>query len=213
MSQRLTPQLELDAVARSIDVIGEPEHVALRQSLRRGFAAPAEEVWAALTRADRLGQWFGRVDGTLEPGGAYAIDGDAAGTVLECTTLRRLALTWESGGSASDVVVEVDAGEERTDVRLLHAADIPREQWARYGAGAGGVGWDLALLSLRRHLEEGATQPLESTPWIGSEEARSFLADSARRWGDVSIEAGCEVGEARAAAERTRAFYLGETEG
>lgn len=210
MSQRKTPQLQLDAVERTLDLIGDAGHVSMRQSLERGIEASAPEVWAALSRPERLAQWFGGVSGTLEPGGVYAINDGAAGTVLECAAPHRLALTWEHGGSTSDVVVEVESRDHGAAVRLLHVAEIPAETWAEFGAGASGVGWDLALLSLQRHLEEGAAEPLETTAWIESQEARAFLADSARRWGDVSIEAGWDAAETRAAAERTRAFYTGE---
>lgn len=209
MPRTISPEIQLDAVSRSLELIWEDGGVSATQTLGRRLGAPAQEVWSALTCPERLAQWFAPVSGTLRVGGHYAVEGGSSGTIAECTPHSRLALTWEYDGATSDVVVEIAPEDGGTRVHLLHVAVISHEMWAQFGAGAGGVGWDLGFLGLQQHLEDGAATPPESTDWIGSEQAREFMAGSSRRWADASIAAGTPTEEARAAGERTTAFYLG----
>lgn len=211
MPRTPSPETQLDAVSRSLELIWEDGGVSTTQSLSRRLDAPVPEAWSALTRPERLAQWLAPLRGTLRVGGHYTVESGASGTIVECTPHSRLALTWEFEGASSDVVVEIAPEDGGARVRLLHVAVISHELWTQFGAGAGGVGWDLGFLGLQRHLEDGATVPPESTEWIGSEQARGFLAGSSRRWADAAIAAGAPMAEARASAERTAAFYLGES--
>jgi hypothetical protein len=43
--------------------------------------------------------------------------------------------------------------------------------------------------------------------WTASEEAREFMTLSSERWAEASIAAGEDEASARAAQERTTAFY------
>ena len=72
--------------------------------------APAEEVWAALTEADRLEEWFANdVELDPRPGGEgvfrWENGEELHATVEEIEEERRLALRWDDGGE-----VELDAG-------------------------------------------------------------------------------------------------------
>ncbi|MGZ4379855.1 MAG: SRPBCC family protein [Gaiellaceae bacterium] len=77
--------------------------------------APAEEVWAALTEADRLEEWFANdVELDPRPGGEGVFRWDNGeelhATVEEVDEERRLALRWEDGGEVELTLEEVDAG-------------------------------------------------------------------------------------------------------
>jgi hypothetical protein len=101
-------------------------------------------------------------------------------------------------------------GDDRTRFTLEHVAHIDDERALQYGPGAVGVGWDLALAGLGLHLATGAANdPAESAAWMASPEGVEFITRSSRGWADASIAAGTDATEARAAEERTTAFYTG----
>jgi hypothetical protein len=97
---------------------------------------------------------------------------------------------------------------DTTELELRHVAHIPDERWDEYGPGAAGVGWDLALLGLHHHL---ADAPLDGEAWSTSEPGKAFAAAASRAWRDASITAGTAPEAATEAADRTTAFYTGET--
>ncbi len=114
----------------------------------------------------------------------------------------------------------LDAGEARTVKRLSaeaegrtrfeieHIARVDDERWAQFGPGAVGVGWDMALMGLAIHLSSGRTvDRRESTAWTAGADGRQFVSLSSQRWCDASISAGLDEAAARAAADRTTAFY------
>src|SRR6476659_2895930 len=58
------------------------------------FDADIDEVWSALTETERLGRWYGAIEGELRVGGAYrallhASGWDGTGRVEECEPPRR----------------------------------------------------------------------------------------------------------------------------
>jgi hypothetical protein len=99
-------------------------------------------------------------------------------------------------------------GPDNTELELRHVAHIPEELWGEYGPGAAGVGWDLALLGLHHHL---ADIPFDEGAWSTSEPGKSFVTAASRAWRDASITAGTAPEAAAQAADRTAAFYTGET--
>jgi len=81
--------------------------------------------------------------------------------------------------------------------------------WARFGPGAVGVGWELGLGGLGRHLGSGAPlDPQAAQAWAISEEGREFVSRS-ERWGDAAVAAGTDPAVARDWEARTTAFYTG----
>ena len=73
------------------------------------------------------------------------------------------------------------------------------------------MGWDQALLGLDLYLANGTTfDPDESEAWQLSEEGKAFARQSSEAWCRASIEFGTDPAAARAAADRTTAFYTGE---
>lgn len=202
----------IGAVTRTVstrDVGGAAARVIV---LARGFGAAPEELWDALTRAERIPRWFLPVTGDLRLGGRYQLQGNAGGEILECDAPRRLGLTWEMHGAVSWVNVRLaEDGAGGTRLELEHVAHVPGEFWDQLGPGAVGVGWDQALLGLDQHFATGETVgPQEAERWLASDEGRGFVRQSSDAWRAASVAAGTDAGAAAAAAAQTTAFYTGE---
>ncbi|MCY1157326.1 MAG: polyketide cyclase [Citricoccus sp.] len=211
-------QSQLAAVTRGIhteDREGEPSYV---QTLEQAYPASIDDVWEAVTTADRIRRWFLPVTGELEPGGRYQLQGNAGGEVLECAppTAGRASyrITWEFGGGVSWVTVRLAADGEQTRLELEHVArvaDMPAGMWETYGPGATGVGWDGGLLGLALHLNatEGSLSPGEAEAWALTDEGRSFYRGAADGWASAHVAAGADPGDAAKNADATYGFYTG----
>ncbi len=193
---------EIRAVERTIGTRGE-ERV---QTVARVYPTDVDDLWDACTSAERLPRWFLPVTGDLRLGGRYQLEGNAGGTVQECDPPRSFTVTWEFAGGVSHVTVRLTAvDDEHTRFELEHVGDVPDEFWKQYGPGATGVGWDGALLGLHLHLTDPtAAKPAEDDPAM-----HPFLVASARAWQAAAEAVGQDPDEARAAADRTIAFYTG----
>ena len=200
------PETEVAAIDRDLSVDGT-RTVA---TISRSYDTDVEDLWEACTTADRLARWFAPVSGALELGGRYQIEGNAGGTVTRCDKPDAFRVTWEFGDQVSDLVVTFTAdGPDRSRLTLTHSADVDPEFWERYGPGATGVGWDLALAGLAGHVSTGRDVRQEGLEWAASEAGRRFMTASSTAWADRSIAAGTPQDAARAAEARTTAFYLG----
>src|SRR5688572_17308686 len=73
----------------------------------RRFTQPVGDVWAALTRPERLARWLRPVRGDLRVRGRYQLADDAGGTVLRCDAPAELAVTWEVDGVTTWVHVHL----------------------------------------------------------------------------------------------------------
>jgi uncharacterized protein YndB with AHSA1/START domain len=178
--------------------------------VRRAFPAPIEDVWDACTTADRIGRWFMPVTGDLRLGGTYQLEGNAGGEILTCEPPRLLRVTWGMGeGPASEVEVRLTPGDgAETVLELAHTAVVDPAFWAKYGPGAVGVGWDLALLGLFLYLSTGRDRPEDPAAWAANPDAREFITRSSVAWGVASSQAGTPETAAAAAVAETTAFYL-----
>jgi len=211
-------QSQLAAVSRGIrteDREGQPSHV---QTLEQAYPAPIDDVWEAVTSADRIARWFLPVSGELKPGGRYQLEGNAGGEVLECVPPAdgeaSYRITWEFGGGVSWVTVRLAADGEQTRFELEHVArvaDMPAEMWETYGPGATGVGWDGGLLGLALHLggTEGSLSPAEAEAWAVTDEGRSFYRGSADGWAAAHVLSGADPQHAARNADATYGFYTG----
>ena len=179
----------------------------------RTYDTTVDDVWDALTRAERIPRWFLPVSGDLRPGGRYQLEGNAGGEITRCEPPRHLAVTWEYGGDVSWVDVRLSedpAGGTRLE--LEHVAHPPAEFWDQFGPGAVGVGWDQALMGLDHHLAGGEpVDPAEAMAWALSDEGKAFVRASSDGWYEAYVAQGADPGAARAAADRTTAFYTGES--
>jgi uncharacterized protein YndB with AHSA1/START domain len=187
---------------------GEARSVLVSQS----YPASVDDVWDACTNPDRIPRWFLPVRGELKLGGRYELEGNASGVIERCDPPKSFAATWEYGGDVSWIEVRLtDEGGERTRFELEHIALVDDERWAEFGPGATGVGWDLGLIGLTLHLEGADTvDPKAFEAWSVSDEGKRFITLSSERWAAASVAAGFADEEAaRAAADRTTAFYTG----
>jgi uncharacterized protein YndB with AHSA1/START domain len=187
---------------------GRPARVV---SAARTYDTTVEDVWDALTDAERIPRWFLPVTGDLRLGGRYQFAGNAGGQITRCEPPRLLAVTWEFGGSVSWLTVQLaDDPNGGTRLELEHVAHVDDALWDQFGPGAVGVGWDLAIMGLGRHIETGATvDRSEAASWSASDEGQDFVRRSSEDWCRASIAAGTDDAAAKAAAGRTTAFYTG----
>lgn len=178
----------------------------------RTYPAEIEDVWDALTSAERLPRWFAPVTGDLEPGGRYQVEGNAGGSVEACEAPRAFAVTWEFMGATSWLAVELAEVADGTRLELRHTQHTDNDFWTQFGPGATGVGWDLGLLGLGHHLAGAPdVDPVQAEAWSLSEEGRAFSTGCADGWAQADIDAGADPETARAAGAATGAFYRGES--
>lgn len=205
---RMFSAVEREVLSREHE--GRPAWVI---KLARTFDTDVEDLWDALTNPDRIPIWFLPITGDLTPGGHYQLESNAGGTIMICEAPRRLAVTWEYDGTVSWLTLSLTpAGDDSAHLTLEHIAHED-ESWEQYGPGAGGVGWDLALIGLELHLEHGeGFSASEVEAWMETEAARRFITMSSEDWIRASTEAGTDPAQARAAGDRTTAFYTGEGE-
>lgn len=176
--------------------------------VRRDYDAPVEDVWDACVNPDRLKRWLGPVSGELKLGGNYQIEGNASGTIIRCEPPRLLAVTWIGPGGDdrfSEVEVRLSDNGDRTTFELEHAADVDPEFWDKYGPGAVGIGWDLALLGLAAHLSGNEIDNPDEA--LLTPEGVDFMTRSSLAWRDAHEAAGASPEEAASAAQETLAFY------
>lgn len=205
------PLAQLGAVSRTIENLEREGKPAKAIVASRLYATDAADLWQALTSPDRLARWFGQVTGDLRLGGRYQIKDNASGAITECVEAHRIALTWEFADTVSWVEATLVPEAGGTRLELRHIAHIDA-YWTEYGPGAGGVGWDLGLLGLARHLAEpAAAVPLEAEPgWLESQAASDFIRGASAGWAEAAIADGEAEDSARAAGERTRRLFSGE---
>ena len=201
---------QLEAVERRVissERAGGPAHAV---TLSRRFEAPAEELWSAVTDQERLRRWFMPVGGELRLGGRYQFEGNAGGTITACKPPSYFAVTWEFAGDVSWVEVLVSKDGAKGERMTLTHTSRPSEHWDEYGPGATGVGWELGLLGLAMHIVRPGEPKLDEVAFATSHEGRAFIAGSGEAWGRAAVAAGTAPDVAKAAADRTTAFYLGE---
>jgi uncharacterized protein YndB with AHSA1/START domain len=180
-------------------------------TISRTYAAEVADVWDACTNPERIPRWFLPVRGDLREGRRYQLEGNAGGTVTRCDPPHGFDATWEMGGDVSWIELRLaDAGDGGTLFRLNHIAHVDDERWTQYGPGAVGVGWESGLLGLYLHLTTGqAVDPAKVAAWSASDEGRGFLTASSNGWYQAGVAFGTAPAAARAAADRTTAFYTG----
>jgi uncharacterized protein YndB with AHSA1/START domain len=197
---------EINATRRSVEAgRADPDRTV---RLRRRYDAPVEDVWDACTSPERIARWFLPVTGDLRPGGRYQLEGNAGGEILRCEPPRLVRVTWVFGDAPpSEVEIRLSPGDHDDTVLDLEHTMTVTSLWTEFGPGAVGVGWDMALLGLGRHLSGHERNDAES--WAQSAEAREFMTRSSQAWGAAYEACGATPAEAEAAAEHTTRFYTG----
>ncbi len=202
----------IGAVTREVqtrEYEGRPARVLVAACV---YDTSIDDVWDAITNPERIPRWFLPISGDLRQGGRYQLEGNAGGEITACDPPRTLDLTWEYGGEVSWVQARLsELSDGGTKLRLEHIAHVSDDLWDQYGPGAVGVGWDLAILGLGRHLKTGAAvDHKEAEQWPTTEEGKDFVSRSSDEWARASIADGTPEAEAREAAGRTTGFYTGQ---
>lgn len=202
---------ELAATRREVGKGSLPAGEGYTVVLRRRYDAEVEDVWDAITTAERLSRWFLPVSGDLKLGGTYQLEGNAGGEILRCEPPRLLRVSWLFGEEAkpgtSEVEVRLTPGPDKdTELELVHTAIVDEHFFPTYGPGATGVGWDLGLLGLSMHL---AGQTIDDpSQFESSPEAREFSRRSAAAWGEAHLASGGDPEQVATAVENTTKFYV-----
>ncbi|HEY3951876.1 MAG TPA: SRPBCC family protein [Streptosporangiaceae bacterium] len=205
---------QINAVRRQVGTRVLEAGEAHTVTISRAYGAAAEDVWDACTSAERIPRWFLPVSGDLRPGGHYQLEGNAEGTIQRCDPPKSFFATWEYGGDVSWIEVRLTAeAAGRTRLEVEHITRAGDERWAQFGPGAVGIGWDMVIMGLSRHLPGApAMDPESAAAWAGSDEGRRYTKLSGERWCEAHIASGGGEAEARAMAERTIAAYTGAPE-
>ncbi len=193
------------------EYLGKPALVGVAL---RVYDTGIEDMWDAITTPARLARWFLPVEGDLKLGGRYQLQGNAGGTITRCEPPKALDLTWEFAGGTSWVNIRLAPEGDKTRLTLEHIAHkggIGEEHLKKYGPGATGVGWDLALRGLELHLPKPDVKldPAEFQAWCLSSEGKAFIRECGEGWADAYVASGADPLEARAQAEQTIGFYTG----
>lgn len=213
---------QISAVGRELqttEVDGEPARV---QTLEQTYPSFIDDVWDALTSADRIARWFLPISGELRLGGRYQLEGNAGGEVQECAPptggVAHYRITWAFGGGADTwVTVRLETlPDESTRVELEHIAkveDVPAGMWEQFGPSGTGIGWDSGFLGLALHLgsaSDGPT-PEEGEAWMLSDEGKRFTRASSESWAAAHVEDGADPQAAARAAHATYLMYTGQS--
>ena len=69
--------------------------------LERTYATHPEDLWSAITEADRVGRWLARIEGQFQVGCTFVLyfddddlDSRSIGQILECRRPERLRVSW-----------------------------------------------------------------------------------------------------------------------
>ena len=197
----------LNAVERTVFFLERDEQGAHAVTLARNYTTTVADLWDAVTSAERIPRWFLPVSGRLEPGGRYQLEGNAGGTIMHCEPLSYFELTWEFGRDVSWVEVRLNnIGIDRSRLAITHTALEPNH-WHKFGPGAVGVGWEMGLLGMELHLSRPNEPKLDGATFHTTRDGRALIVGSSAAWGQAAEAAGTDPDVARAAAQRTTAFY------
>ena len=158
-------------------------------------------LWQAITDRAHLRGWFIEPRGDLRLGGTFALEGHAHGRILRCDPPRMLRVTWVYGPRhADELEVRLTKGEGGgTVIELEHAsiADTAPDGVTDALLGVG-VGWELAMAHLGRHLDgEMPLPPADGSGSVAPANSRGPAADGRER--------ACVDGAARHAGLTRRA--------
>ncbi len=212
---------QLAAVDRGIRTETRDGVASYVQTLDQTYPSPLDDVWEAVTTADRISRWFLPVSGDLRLGGRYQLEGNAGGEVLACAPpadgAASFRVSWGMGGDPTFLTITLSAEGDRTRLELEHVAGVdslPPGMWEQFGPAGTGMGWDSGLLGLALHLTNPiARDEFDAEAWTRSDEGAAFLRGSADAWADAHIADGADPQVARTAATATFGMYTGQLPG
>jgi len=200
----------LGAVTRTVRNFEKDGKPASTVTLTRLYDTDAEDLWDSLTNPKRIPRWFLPIEGELKLGGKYQLRGNAGGTITACTPPSQFAATWEFGGGVSWIEVKVAPERDKARLTLEHTAMLD-DHWKKFGPGAVGIGWDLAVMGLEQHLAtEASVDHASAEAWMGSDSGKEFMSQSGESWRAAHVASGADPTSAKERSDRTIAFYRGE---
>jgi uncharacterized protein YndB with AHSA1/START domain len=139
------------------------------------IAATPEKIWQALTTAEFSKQYFSgfAIEADLRVGGAFvarAPDGSVhiSGEVVECTSPRKLTVTWNVNWPAlveklgpTLVTYQIEPAGETVKLTLIQSHDRAIDEDILSG---GREGWPAILSSLKSLLETGQALAIKMAP-------------------------------------------------
>ncbi|TDB85943.1 SRPBCC family protein [Actinomadura sp. 7K534] len=205
---------QINAVRRRVGERVLEAGTARTSTVSQVYDTDVEDLWDAVTTAERVGRWFLPVSGDLRLGGRFELEGNASGTIERCDPPKGFSATWEYGGMTSWIEVRLSPEEDgRARLELEHIAHVDDDMWGQFGPAAVGIGWDQGLLGLALHMSAGgAPGPEAGQEWAMSEEGKEFTRQSGEAWYRAHVESGADESVARACADRTIAAYTGSAE-
>jgi len=212
---------QLEAVARGIKTTEVDGVLSFVQTLTQTYPSPIEDVWDAVTTAERIPRWFLPVSGDLRLRGHFQFEGNAGGEIRRCDPpsggAAGYTVTWGNGMGEPAIVhvrlVALGTTSTRFELENVAAVDsIPEGFWEQFGPSATGMGWDSGLLGLASYFGGGSAgiSPEEGQAWLATDEGKSFLRGSADAWAREHIADGADPEVANAAATTTYGMYTGE---
>lgn len=200
----------LGLVTRSVRNFEKDGKPASTVTLTRLYDTSVADLWDAVTSKERIPRWFLPIEGDLRAGGKYQLKGNAGGTITACEPPSHFAATWEFGGGTSWIDVRIAPHEAKARMTLEHTALI-EDHWNQFGPGAVGIGWDLAVMGLERHLSTHASvDHAAAEAWMGSAGGKDFMSLSGELWRTAHVMSGVDPASAKERSDRTIAFYRGE---
>ncbi len=111
-----------------------------------------DDLWSALTDAQRLARWIAEVEGDFRLGGdfraTFTSGWEGSGRVDMCEPPRHLLVTMTPGGE-DETVIEAELVADGDQTRLVvEERGLPLEELAAHGAG-----WQTHVEDLAAHLE------------------------------------------------------------
>jgi uncharacterized protein YndB with AHSA1/START domain len=201
---------QIGAVGREVRTLEYEGKTARSVVMAQTYQTSPDDLWDAITTAERIPRWLLPITGELKLGGRYQLQGNAGGTIQVCDAPRYLKVTWEYGGQVSWVEARIEpAGPGAARLTVEHIAH-PDEHWKKFGPGAVGIGWDLMLAGLDRHIGTGASvTPEQGMAWLMSDEGKAFVRQSSDAWEAAAIAGGDDPDVAKSGAAATLAAYTG----
>ncbi len=203
---------EISATARQVTTHDVEAGEARGVVIARAYPTDLRDMWDACTNPERIPRWFLPISGELRVGGRFDLTGNASGTIEQCDPPHSFRATWEFGGATSWIELRLTPlDDDTTRLELEHIALVDDDTWTRFGPGAVGIGWELGLTGLGRHLAgEGQLDPAAAQAWAVSDEGRQFVTESSEQWSAAAVAGGIDAELARDWAARCSAFYTGQ---
>ncbi len=177
-----------------------------------------DDIWAALTKPNRLARWLSPVTGNLARGGRYEIAETAGGKIEVCEPKRRLSLTLKQGELKQQLEVTFNTeGKGKSKCARISLAvrankgELPEGVWDAYGPATIAIGWEIVMAALLRHLDAPKEEPSAGyiASFAASAAGREFTHDAFTAWRKAAISGGENAAIMATPTSNALLFYNG----